>query len=344
MLTLYKYLHESLLDDEDEILDRSNVSPADIAWDMLKEKKWGKMFYIMGGWRDDENPFKWDEKRKAMLFNGSIGSSRLLTDPNSSDILKDIIKEFICINSLVFATNDNTLKIDKSFAKQVVTRALYIHNYYNSDVPNVEWNGLNVFIDNVSNLSQKYLGKKSLGMYIDTLWFKANNMSFNGGELIFGEGIQQQKRDINFFGTEGLKELPIIKNFKSNAYKISMYGKTLLKSKSALELMNKLYVLNIEREFIIDGKQVIKKIKSFKDIYAVINNPKKYGYIYNNVFEVNHNLSITDLFPWVKDMKDLEIIYIRDNNIGISFRKKYTPSPKATLKDGWGITIQPLAE
>jgi hypothetical protein len=234
--------------------------------------------------------------------------------------------------------------MDKSFANQVVTRALYIQNYYNSDVPNVEWNGLRVFIDNISNLSQKYLNKRSFGIYIDPLWFKVNNITINGGELMFADTFGENRRNINFHGITGLTELPVIKNFKSNAYRIDMYGTTLLKSKSVMELMDKLYVLNTEREFIIGGKKVVKKIKSFKDIYAVINNPGKYGYTYNNVFEVNHDLTMTDLFPWTKDMPDLDIIYICDKNIGISFRKKYTPSPKAVLKDGWGITIQPLSK
>ena len=84
---------------------------------------------------------------------------------------------------------------------------------------------------------------------------------------------------------------------------------------------------------------LVQKSGRFKQVYACLNNPKKYQFVPSEygdtIFKVNPDFKLTDLFD-VNCFDGLEKISISDNNIGITF---YKAEDNKMAYTGFGGTV-----
>ena len=339
MVNLFKYIKESILDDEDIIFDKTD-----------KE--------IVKRWLNDPN----SEFRKD------------LNDLNIKGIEHDIIDDYLYLGSPKLG--DYKIDIDKCKLinypelKQLNINKLYKHriNLQGSSI-----NPSNIYKDiytecaiieskeikdiNIHIISSDFLGK-------DSRYFGWVGAKFGAPghacEIIDNVEIDFDKRSLFKFSDHDnirFNDYPKRINLKTNANNISFYNPFLFKPKSELmNILDKLILKDYEFKYWDSFKlsSSIIIIENFKKLYSILNNIKKYGkgvdgsdmFTAKNkatlrTMPLNTDFDIKKEFPWVNKMNDLHTITMRDNNIVVKFLK--TPKFKFfegfPIKHGWYVYV-----
>lgn len=240
------------------------------------------------------------------------------------------------------------ITIDKDFLKNIKCTSLRftggsrIGEYSNK----VKLKGMNIELYNTADITSKYFSKARLSVATtQPIRFASFNTHIENCNITFN--------NVNPFIY--FTSYPTIKNLNSNVEIIHIYSANLFDNEEELiKALNKIFVLGHEMEFKNGplGDQIItKKLKSFKNIYSVKNNPKKYWPIRDIEFdqkgvvsELRDDINLSDAFSWVKSLKQLHTIQLSDNNIVVKFRKNQNPRATNLTKDGWNVLMYQKAK
>ena len=168
----------------------------------------------------------------------------------------------------------------------------------------------------------------------------------------FKDNIDNYYKKITFYGVD---DLPIIENIESNVRVINIISKGpgvsghgILENKNALKQLSKIITPG---EFSYKKSKGIKtiQIKTIRDLINITSQPNKYLRYYcdkeghplsfGNILDVyfNKDVDLSDVFPYIKSLKDLTRIIITDTKKTIEF-VKYDKNRIAT-KDGWTLRL-----
>ena len=328
MITLNEYIKESLLDDEDELLDNADKQVL-----LSRENNW-----IKTGQPSYPGVYKYIDK-KLYLNDGNVN---LLN--GFGELLKD------CKEVWAYEVNTGEFFKNNSMDNTTLNCCTLYNNKY---VSHVEINNTTINIENRSTLRDvldKYApldGK--MNRYIvgnaKPVKFFSNTCTLNNVNINICD--DHEYKNILF----SCQKLPTLKNVKSNAESVIMYSPGLLKEAETINIMDKLFELGFKYEYVDNkkGVDVEKTIKNFKHIYTVINNRSKYNTntLMYDIFKLRTDVKFSDYFPWVKDMPDLNDITIYDNNVMCIFRKRKFHakcnamwSHYSYTKDDWTVVIK----
>lgn len=336
MLTLYKYLRESIFDDDDELMKNNDKA---MVGHML-EKVPNDYFGIDNG-GDHLATIKGD--------NIYINSGTIVVYPEFDDLAK--------YADTVYAYGLNLTQYVKNGGNFSKFKTIHCTSIYNSMyTSNIEFNNIDIniygarFLRELLDKEAGSLGHRfrssttggTIKCFCNTLKFENVNINFDKDSM-----VRQIRCDIQTF--------PDFSGLKTNVWLIKLYSPGILKKPETIKYLDKVFdhigkTEEIGRDLsygIVDAGKP-KPIKNFKHIYAIVNNPKKYG-IFSSRFQINPNISLKDVFPWIKNMPELRSIAIADNNIMVRFINKADPNyiddggEHIFSKDGWSVDIIKLA-
>lgn len=336
MLTLYKYLRESIFDDEDELMDNNDKA---MMGHMLEQVP-NEYFGIDNGG---------DHRVSIKGNNLYINSGTIVVYPEFDNLSKYV--------DTVYAYGLNTNQYAKNRGDFSKFKTIHCASIYNSMyTSHIEFNNVDInmygarflreLLDKEAGpLSRHFRSSITSGTikcFCNTLKFENVNINFDKDSM-----VRQIRCDI--------QTIPDFSGLKTNVWLIKLYSPGILKKPETIKYLDKVFdhigkTEEIGRDFNYlnadAGKP--KLIKNFKHIYAIVNNPKKYG-IYSSRFQINPNISLKDVFPWLKNMPELRSIAIMDNNIMVRFINKEDPNyiddggEHVFSKDGWSVDIIKLA-
>lgn len=336
MKTLNQYINESLLDDEDVLMKDTDK---DVLIHHLNKDN-DNIFYnsYNMNWLRGKPRVKFDFKNNILLLKHTHKYIELSTPKNEhlSDYLKKYdINGIYCSKQLDLSCREIN---DKNFIKNILSNRIKV----NSQI--------------VKNTNFELLGGQKIKVYDDDFIPPSPLMKFTHTESIENCNIifSQGSSNINFI----CNKIPDIKNVKSNAININFYSPSLLDN----NFLNTLIEPNFEYEYYDNSKMDWKtiKINSFKKAIAILNNPKKYEdptynperksiinvpSSYKNYYfkypPFKKDISVKELFPFIKDMKELKNITMRNNYICLRFSKfdTYDSMNGYDTKDGWYVYL-----
>lgn len=336
MLTLYKYLRESIFDDDDIL---THDSDKEIISNNLNQVP-NEYFGIDNGG---------DHRATIKGNNLYVNSGTIVVYPGFDDLAKyvDTVHAY-GLNLNQYVKNGG----DFSKFKTINCASIY-NSMYTS---HIEFNNVDINVYGarfIRELLDKEVG--SLGRHFrtsttsGTIKCCCNTLKFENVNINFDKDtmVRQIRCDIQTF--------PDFSGLKTNVWLIKLYSPGILKKPETIKYLDKVFdhigkTEEIGRDLsygIVDAGKP-KPIKNFKHIYAIVNNPKKYG-IFSSRFQINPNISLKDVFPWIKNMPELRSIAIMDNNIMVRFINKEDPNyiddggEHVFSKDGWSVDIIKLA-
>lgn len=167
-----------------------------------------------------------------------------------------------------------------------------------------------------------------------------NSISFEDVELLKNVKIKNPKfYSIRF---NQYDKIPQIKNCDFNECKsITIYSPFLFDDEIGKAIDDKWMSQGVVHKY----NGVETKIKNFKKLVAVVNNPKKYGGDTPRAFK--SGIKASDVIPWINDIGDnLNQVELSTNNVRLAFSKGLKDEGSlinriflAETKDGWGITM-----
>lgn len=336
MLTLYKYLRESIFDDDDTL---THDSDKEIISNNLKHIP--NEYFGIGNGGDHRATIKGN--------NLYINSGAIIIYPKFDDLSKYV--------DTVYAHGLNLNLYSKNGGDFSKFKTIHCASIYNSMYTSlIEFNNVDInvygarFTRDLLDKEAGPLGRQfrssmtsgTIKCFCNTLKFENVNINFDKDTM-----VRQIRCDIQTF--------PDFSGLKTNVWLIKIYSPGILKKPETIKYLDKVFdhigkTVEIGSDFSYlqadAGKP--KSIKNFKHIYAIVNNPKKYG-IYSSRFQINSNISLKDVFPWIKNMPELRSIAIVDNNIMVRFINKEDPNyiddggEHVFSKDGWSVDIIKLA-
>lgn len=335
MLTLYKYLRESIFDDDDILMHDSDKEIVSNNLNQVPNEYFG--IDNGGGHR--------------VVIKGNnlyINSGTIVVYPefdNLSEYVDTVYAYGLNLNQYV--------KNGGNFSKfKTINCASIYNNMYTS---HIEFNNVDINIYSARFL-RELLDKEAgpLGRHFRS--------SISGGTIkCFCNTLKFENVNINFDKDNferriicDVQTFPDFSGLKTNAWLMKIYSPGILKKPETIKYFDKIFdhigkTEEIGRDFSHGAADTgkLKPIKNFKHIYAIINNPKKYG-IYASRFQINPNIYLKDVFPWMKNMPELRTIAISDNNIMVRFINKSSPTyiddgdGRIFSKDGWCVNIGKL--
>lgn len=336
MLTLYKYLRESIFDDDDELMKNNDKAMIGHTLEQVPNDYFG---IENGG----------DHCAAIKGNNLYINSGTIVVYPEFDDLTKYVDTVY------AYGLNLNQyVKNGGDFSKFKTIRCASMYNsMYTS---HIEFNNIDInmygarFLRELLDKETGPLGHRfrtsitsgTIKCFCNTLKFENVNINFDKDTM-----VRQIRCDIQTF--------PDFSGLKTNAWLIKLYSPGILKKPETIKYLDKVFdhigkTEEIGRDLsygIVDAGKP-KSIKNFKHIYAIVNNPKKYG-IFSSRFQINPNISLKDVFPWIKNMPELRTMSIVDNNIMVRFINKEDPNyiddggEHIFSKDGWSVDIIKLA-
>jgi hypothetical protein len=334
MITLYKYLRESLLNDFDDLDNSQHNSmivdalfKADVNAGVLSSNSTPDKY---------RNP-SYGLNKNSMMMNGEVAHERSriedgilklgvastyrYTAAKVHDILQDVkaIESYDtiwCPKSMSILMN----VIDDSIAKEI--------NIYNGNLE------LGYIVEKVENITL------NIGINNDTTWHPAITVPMNqvGGKVTFKNCTINHPKDRNVMVSRmKFNDIPVFKNCDiKGIYIVTIYGANILKGKNlslfesmldpthqALYSSHSVPVKRLQPDDWHGASDMVVKKGTFKQVYACLNNPKKYNFVPteeygDTMFKINPKFKLSDIFD-ISCIKDLEKITIADNNIGIIF-------------------------
>ena len=349
MLTLYKYIHESLLDDEEDLVGDENAIYNNYA-SMLNKLQGDGYNWQRPGIPVIICPVKSGPQNSIIIKDGVLGSNvGKMCYIRYPEIEKyDKVFHTVAVDRLgIFADNGYHLK--NLFFKNIYTSALTIGDRYHS-YSSIELKDINIYIDSYDSISKKFFGVSIPGEYRSnpTQLFTAEHVSLDNCT------IKSSGKDIHGMRIEfdGLASFPEFNNCKFECcHQIIIMGLPIFfKNKNVLSTLDKVFK-KCEYPYGDSRDGLFKKVNGFKDIISIIKNPKKYHYVSRGPEAkprmsidnfINEESNLSDAFPWVNDFKSLNTIYIISNKVKIKFMKKTSSfsAQRLCTKDGWCVSLE----
>lgn len=346
MLTLYKYIHESLLDDEEDLLDNDD---AIISQELNQLNKKSDHYSgdenipieIAGEGREEKKDYIKVEDNKLLTLNCYACSVKYPAITKYKNYFDTVISAGVNIYG---DSSDN-------FIKKIISPLV---RFYDTSNKGIHLSNLDIQLEDWSSVVKKYIGASYVGNRISALEAMIP-VKFNG-HLCKLNNCSIHMKNPNYGNSGAIIEfdklltLPNIKNLESNCRQINMRGeKELFKNGVVLSTLDKVFKTG-EYPYGDTRDGLVKKVNGIKDIIAIINNPKKYNtYISRgpgsksrmsiNTDFINEESNLSDAFPWISNLKSLNYIFITNNKTTIRFSKKPTSSYPCT-KDGWHVCVE----
>lgn len=335
MITLYKYLRESLLDDFDDLAEKQHNSMIDDALfkadvnagvlsssstpDKYRNPSYGLSKHMMG-----EEIAQERSRIEDGILKLGMASTYYYTSAKVHDILQDVkaiepYDTIWCPKSMSILMN----KIDDSIAKEI--------NIYNGNLE------LGYIVSKVENITL------NIGINNDTSFHPAITVPMYqaGGKVTFKNCTINHPKGRDIIASRmRFNDIPVFKNCDINGiYIVTIYGANVLKGQN-LSLFESM--LDPTHQALYSSKAVapkrlqpddwhgstdmVVKKGTFKQVYACLNNSKKYNFVPteeygDTMFKINSKFKLSDIFD-ISCIKDLEKITIADNNIGVIFYRK----------------------
>lgn len=334
MITLYKYLRESLLDDFDDLADKQHNNLLDQLF-FEADKNAGVLTRdsTIDDWRNSScglyqslkmNGEKVQERSRIEDGILKLGASNTYYYyPNVDKKLQDIKS----IEPYDTIWCPKSICLDVPVVDDKVAKTINIYNgklKLSNDVQRVENITLNIALNEVPTLSPA----------IDVPTYQvAGPVTFKNCTITFPSGCSCINSRMKFH------DIPTFKNCKIRGISwVSIYGANVLKGKN-LALFESM--LDPKHQALYSSKPIVAKylqptgwnaedhaemvVKkgTFKQVYACLNNAKKYNFVPSEdygttTFKINPKFKLSDIFD-ISGFDDLERITIADNNIGICF-------------------------
>lgn len=339
MITLYKYLRESLLNDFDDL---DNNQHKNMIVDALFKADVNAGVLSSNSTPDKYRNPSYGLNKNSMMMNGEVAQERSriedsilklgvastyrYTAAKVHDVLQDVkmIESYDTIwcpkNMCIFM---NT--IDDSIAKEI--------NIYNGNLE------LGYIVEKVENITL------NIGINSDTMWHPVITVPMNqvGGKVNFKNCTINHPKDRSILVSRmKFNDIPTFNNCDINGiYIVTIYGANVLKGQNlslfesvldpthqALYSSHSVPAKRLQPDDWHGASDMVVKKGTFKQVYACLNNPKKYNFVPteeygDTMFKINPKFKLSDIFD-ISCIKDLEKITISDNNIGIVFYKKDT--------------------
>lgn len=266
--------------------------------------------------------------------------------------------------------NDGTLYIPRSLVQQnarlknlesiigspvdnlVVAGGLYLGKHLNIDELTGDGfckkiscgSGVKIRADVIKDIEIE-IGEENIKPY-KCLASSINTISFEHVDLLEGVKIKFENPwpSISFHQYD---TLPKIKDCDLKGCKsINIYSPFLF-DKEVSDLITKKWMIpDYEYKY---GQDEVVKIKNFKKMVAVVNNPKKYGNRYggNTPRAFKEDINASDVLPWVNNISPtLEQVTLSTNNVKLVLRKgpkddRYLGDLSSIVytKDGWNVMM-----
>lgn len=338
MITLYKYLRESLLNDfddldnnqhkniVDDVLFKADVNAGVLTSNSTPDKYRNSAYGLnmhknaMGNGEDAQERSRIEDG----ILKLGIASTYYYTAAKVHSVLQDVkalepYDTIWCPKSMSILMN----VIDDSIAKEI--------NIYNGNLE------LGYIVEKVENITL------NIGINNDTTWHPAITVPVNqvGGKVTFKNCTINHPEDRNTLVSRmKFNDIPVFNNCNINGiYVVTIYGPSVLKGKNlslfesmldpthqALYSSHSVAPKRLRPDDWKGAADMVVKKGTFKQVYACLNNPKKYNFVPteeygDTMFKINPKFKLSDIFD-IRCIKDLEKITIADNNIGIIFYHK----------------------
>lgn len=288
MITLYKYLRESLLDDFDKLEKSADNSVNNTLTNAPN------FIHLFGeGWTIKDNSIISPET-KPFKYKGN---PCLMIGPNSD------IKSFL----------------PKNINEMII-------NFQSFDIRNKGYGGRSEISKHT--LYDKIVHNGGGTLVIEGRYIKDIDFDLNSYKLILPHNIWQCELDnvnINFRkdGTISISsgEFPKFNNVKSNAVSMTMYDAFMFDTEESIKSMDKILDLPYNVKVYDANKKtdVDVTIKTFKKIHAIINNRKRYS-PKEPLIKIKKGVSLNDVMD-LSGFKDLTYLMIENNLIGITLTR-----------------------
>ena len=337
MITLYKYLRESLLNDFDDldnnqhksmiddVLFKADVNAGVLSSSSTPDKYRNPSYGLSKPMMNGEVAQERSRVEDGILKLG-VASTYRYTAAKVHDVLKDVkaIESYDtiwCPKSMSILMNT----IDDSIAKEI--------NIYNGNLE------LGYIVAKVENITL------NIGIDKDTMFHPAITVPMNqvGGKVTFKNCTINHPKDRSILVSRmKFNDIPTFNNCDINGiYIVTIYGANILKGQNlslfesmldpthqALYSSHSVPAKRLQPDDWHGASDMVVKKGTFKQVYACLNNSKKYNFISteeygDTMFKINPKFKLSDIFD-ISCIKDLEKITISDNNIGIVFYKKDT--------------------
>ena len=292
MKCLYNYIRESILDDEDEIMDKAKDKVIDnllmdISSYICKHQHWGTISVVQFVEdtlvvSPDVHEFRVDNQISDMLINlhkvrpfDEIGATHVIKFENGDLLDGKTIKTIRCANAFIGGRVSLIKGVD-----------------FDLEQP-------------ASNLRPRFVCEN-------------DDVTLEDVEVWMEEGNIRDR--MKFAG------IPTLKKFKAhNVSSVHIYSALALDKASLIKKMNEFF--DPTYKYVIDdvGGKMISRKGDFKTIVATVNNPRKYNpdHIIGNPFSVNKNARISDIIDLKCFDDELIKIGIANNNVEIDFTTTY---------------------
>ena len=334
MITLYKYLRESLLDDFDDLSDKQHNNLLDqLFFEADRDAGILAKNSTIDDWRNSSY----------RLYNGlKINGEKVLERSRVED---GILKLGMASTYYYFPIVDEKLQDIKS-----------IEPYDTIWCPKSMTMHMPVVDDKIADVINIYNGNLELGYKVERVENITFNISINScsafspavdvpkyqvaGPVTFKNCTISNMMDNSYINSRmRFHDIPTFENCKINGIGwVSIYSANVLKGKN-LALFESM--LDPKHQALYSSKSVapkrlqpddwhgatdmVVKKGTFKQVYACLNNSKRYNFVPteeygDTMFKINPKFKLSDIFD-VSGFNMLDRITIADNNIGIIFFK-----------------------
>lgn len=350
MITLYKYLRESLLDDFDDLdhnqhknliddaLFKADVNARVLSSSSTPDKYRNPSYGLSKPMMGEEIAQERSRVEDGILKLG-VASTYYYTDTDVHDVLQDV-KAIESYDTIWCPKNMNILMnvIDDSIAKEI--------NIYNGNLE------IGYRVEKVENITL------NIGIDKDTMFHPALTVPANqvGGKITFKNcTINHPEGRSPIASRMKLSDIPVFKNCTITGISIvTIYGPNVLKGQNlslfesmldpthqALYSSHAVPAKRLQPDDWKGASDMVVKKGTFKQVYACLNNSKKYNFVPteeygDTMFKINPKFKLSDIFD-ISCIKDLEKITIADNNIGIVFHKN---DGSATVGTGFSGLVE----
>lgn len=317
-----KTLYESILDDIDVQMSNGEDTVINELINNPEKSKLWNVLYLSKPDAGQKYPLKYENKTLYITrsYLTTYGRQESLSDAVGAPVDEVVISGGFLLKS---SSNDRSITGDNFCKKITCCAGIKIEAYrvnnidLNIGLPN--YNGIRRFPSSINGTN--FYGVK----YIE-------NVNWNSYE-------SKANKQISFH----IDDIPMLKNCKFNdCNTIRIYSPFLFDGDVADTIHDKWMVPIYEYKY---GDNSVK-IKNFKKLHAIINNPKKYGTgpIFKGLFK--DNIKATDVIPWINDLSDLNNVKLCNNSMTIHLIKTLTSDLgfnkhqiEATTTDGWNIIL-----
>lgn len=316
-----KALYESILDDidvqmakgEDAVVNELINTPKSKLWDILS---------LSRADAGQKYPLKYENKTLYITrsYLTTYGRQMSLSDVVGAPVDEVVISGGFSLKS---SSSDRSIT-DDNFCKKITCCA-----------------GIRIEAYKVNNIDLNI----GLPKYNDIRRFPSsiNGTIFDGVKFIYNVNWNSYESKANKQISFHIDTIPVLKNCTFNGCnKIRIYSPFIFDGDVADIIHDKWMVPIYEYKY---GDNSVK-IKNFKKLHAIINNPKKYGTgpVFRGLFK--DNIKASDVIPWINDLSDLNHVKICNNSMIIHLVKSLTSDLgfnkyqiEATTVDGWNIVL-----